>query len=350
MLITEILKEPERFRACVNQGLPYKLLSVKIKIVDKCNLRCKMCSHWRHYVEALPFDFYKPVIKDLVELGCQKIHFTGGEPMLYPNLLSLMDFIRQCDDNIKISMTTNATLIDEEMAKVLAQSGLKRANISIDSPEESIHDSIRGVHGAFRKACYGFQCLRKHMPKRPFYINTVLSPWNYKTLIGLPKLANELGATGVNLQSLNIHTVDSFPFTAPQWDEINKDILPGFLDEANKYHISIDIPQISSNADGYYNNHRCYVLYSHLLINYLGFVYPCCNLTNTRMGDLHKHSIKEIWQGDKYQTLRQKQQLPIHPKCATCDLCIDDNIEIDKLFEQSISAPICHVEERTGGP
>lgn len=335
MLITEIVKEPEKFKGCVNQGIPYNLLSVKIKIIDKCNLRCKMCNHWRHYVEALPFDFYKPVIKDLVELGCQKIHFTGGEPMLYPNLLSLMEFIRQCDDNIKISMTTNATLIDDKVAKALAHSGLKKANISIDSPEESIHDTIRGVRGAFKKACYGFQCLRKRMPKRPFYINTVLSPWNYKTLNGLPKLANELGATGINLQSLNIHTDEAFPFTAPQVDELNKDILPGLLDEANKYHIPIDIPQICSSDYGYNNDHRCYALFSHLLINYLGIVTPCCNLLKTKMGDLHNNSIIEIWQGDKYKKLRQKQQLPIHPRCATCDLCIKDNIIIDKMFEKN---------------
>ena len=328
------MKEPDTFKSCVNQGIPYKLLSVKIKIIDKCNLRCKMCNHWRYYVEALPFDFYKPVIKDLVELGCQKIHFTGGEPMLYPNLLSLMELIRQCDDNIKISMTTNATLIDEKMAKALAHSGLKKANVSIDSPEESIHDSIRGVHGAFNKACHGFMCLRKYMPKRPIYINTVLSPWNYKTLIGFPKLAKELGATGINLQSLNIHTVESSSFTVFQRNELNTDILPALLEEAKRYHIPIDIPLISNNENNGNSNYYCYALYSHLLINYLGIVTPCCNLQKTKMGDLHNNSIKEIWQGDKYKKLRQKQHLPIHPRCATCDLCLKDNIIIDKLLSK----------------
>lgn len=335
MLVDEIMEDSNQFRVCVNQGMPYKLLSVKLKIIDKCNLRCKMCNHWRQHVEALSFDFYKPIVNDLVDLGCQKIHFTGGEPMLYPNLLSLMNYIRQCNDNIKISMTTNATLIDGNMAKALAQSGLKRANISIDSPEESLHDTIRGVSGAFNKACNGFQCLKKYMPKRPFYINTVLSPWNYKTLIGLPKLAKELGATGINLQTLNIHTVESYPFTTPQWDELNTDILPVLLAEAKKYQIPIDMPQMIRNADGYKNNHRCYVLYCHLLINYLGIVYPCCNLMGTPMGDLHHNSIKEIWQGINYQKLRQKQQLPIHQRCADCGLFLMENRIIGKLFKQS---------------
>ena len=335
MLVDEIIEESNQFRVCVNRGIPYKLLSVKLKIINKCNLRCQMCNHWRYHVEALPFDFYKPVVKDLVELGCRKIHFTGGEPMLYPDLLSLMDYIRQSDDNIKISMTTNATLIDAGMAKALARSGLKRANISIDSPDESLHDTIRGVPGAFNKACHGLQCLRKYMPSRPFYINTVLSPWNYKTLIGLPRLAKELGATGINLQSLNIHTVESSPFTTYQWDELNTDILPALLSEARKYQIPIDIPQINSNTKGYQNNHRCYVLYCHLLISYLGIVYPCCNLMRTPMGDLHHNSIKEIWEGVNYKKLRQKLPLPIHPRCATCDLSLAENRIIEKLFELS---------------
>ena len=334
-LITALKRDPEKFKECINQGMPYKPLSVKLKIIDKCNLRCKMCNHWRHYVEALPYEFYKPVIKDLVELGCQRIHFTGGEPLLYPNLLSLMDFIRQCDDSIKISMTTNATLIDENMAKDLTRSGLKKANISIDSPDQSIHDTIRGVAGTFNKACYGFQCLRKYMPQRPFYINTVLSPWNYKTLIGFPKLAKELGATGIHIMHLNIHTVDSYPFTVSQLDEIKTDILPTLLDKAKKYNIPIDIPMINNNAEGYYISHRCYAVYSHLLINYLGFVYPCCNLMKRPIGNLHHNSIKEIWQGDGYKTLRQKQLVPIDPKCAICDMFIEDNKQIEKLFVQN---------------
>ena len=173
------------------------------------------------------------------------------------------------------------------------------------------------------------------MPNRTFYINTVLSPWNYKTLIGFPKLAKELGAAGINLQSLNIHTVESFPFTTPQWDELNTDILPALLDEAKKYHIPIDIPQIGNNDNDYYTNHRCYALFSHLLINYLGIVTPCRNLLKTKMGDLRNNSIREIWQGDKYKKFRQEQHLPIHPRCATCDLCLKDNIIIDKLFEQN---------------
>lgn len=334
-LITDIRKDPEKFRECVNQGLPYKPVSVKLKIIDKCNLRCKMCNHWRRCVDALPYEFYKPVIKDLAELGCLRIHFTGGEPLLYPNLLSLMEYIRQCNCDIKISMTTNATLIDDSMAKALAESGLKKANISIDSPEESLHDAIRGVPDAFDKACRGLQCLRKYMPQRPFYINTVLSPWNYRTIMGFPKLAKELGATGVHFMSLHIHTDETYPFTESQLEELNTDILPELLDEAKKYEIPIDLPSLSSNVDAYYNSHRCYAPYTHLLINYWGFVFPCCNLMKKPIGDLKQNSIKEIWQGDSYSKLRQKQPLPIDPTCSTCDMFMEDNKQIEKLIVQN---------------
>lgn len=329
-IITDIKKAPSLFVERVNQGLPYKPLSVKLKIIDKCNLRCMMCNHWRRDVNALPYGFYLPVIKDLAELGCRRIHFTGGEPLLYPNLLLLMDYIKQCDCNIKISMTTNATLIDDNMAKALAQSGLTKANISIDSPEESLHDTIRGVPGAFNKACHGFQCLKKYMPQRSFYLNTVLSPWNYRTLIGLPKLAKELGAAGIHLMTLNVHTDEASPFTSSQLDVLKTDVLPALLDEAKRYDIPLEIPQLSSDA--YYYSHRCYALFSHLLINCLGFVYPCCNLMETPIGDLHHNSIKEIWECKNYRELRKKQTLPIDSTCVTCDLFLENNKQIEELF------------------
>jgi MoaA/NifB/PqqE/SkfB family radical SAM enzyme len=54
------------------------------------------------------------------------------------------------------AMTTNATRIDLKWAKSLAKAGLRKVNISIDSPEASIHDRIRGIPGAWEKPSRDF--------------------------------------------------------------------------------------------------------------------------------------------------------------------------------------------------
>ena len=332
--IKEVLNQPEEFKRCVERNVPYKPLSVKFKIVNRCNLRCKMCNHWRRHEEQLPAEFYYPAIKDLIEMGCRRIHFTGGEPLLYADLFSLMQFVRQCNKEMRVSMTSNGTLIDDHVAKTFAEFGLRKANISIDSPDSSVHDVIRGVPGAFDKACAGLQSLRKYLPSRPISINTVVSPWNYRTLSGFPKLAKEIGASGIHFTRLNIHTEEVSRFTPSQIEEYHTEILPVIFEEAKKYNIPLLKSQLDVVGEdehhNYYKRHKCYALYSHLLINFLGIVYPCCNLMEMPMGDLHHNSIKEIWYGENYQRIRAKETLPIDPNCIDCDMLLEDNLLIDE--------------------
>lgn len=332
--IQDILKEPDAFRHCVEQGLSYKPLGIKFKIINHCNLRCQMCNHWRRNEKYLNAEFFFPAIKDLVEIGCQRIHFSGGEPLLYPDLFPLMKYIRHCSNDIKISMTSNGTLIDDYMAKSLAEFGLSKANISIDSPEGSVHDMIRSVPGTFDKACSGFQNLRKYMPTKPLYINVVVSPWNYRTLPGFPKLAHELGASSIHFLTLGVHTEETSPFTSAQIEEYNTDILPTIIKEAKKYGIPMEPPRLDVSRDeevrDYNKHHKCYALFTHLLINYHGMVYPCCRMMEMPMGNLHHNSIKEIWYGKNYERIRKKKTLPMDPKCQDCDMFYEDNLLIDK--------------------
>ncbi len=322
------------FKRCIEQRLPYRPLSVKFGIINQCNLRCQMCNHWRRYKEPLPAEFFYPVVKDLVEMGCRRIHFTGGEPLLYPDLFPLMQFIWQCHKDMRMSMTSNGTLIDDHAAKTMSEYGLRKANISIDSPCSSVHDMIRGVDGAFDKACAGLQNLRKYLPNRQISINTVVSPWNYRTLPGFPKLAKEIGASDVHFTRLNIHTKEVSPFTPSQIEEYYNDIVPTIIVEAKKYDISVVPTQLNVVGEdeplGYYKHHRCYALYHHLFVDYLGRVYPCCNLMDEPMGDLHQNNIKEIWYGENYQRIRKKETLPIEQKCIDCNMFLEDNQLIEE--------------------
>jgi MoaA/NifB/PqqE/SkfB family radical SAM enzyme len=74
-------------------------------------LRCGMCNHWRDESEdPLDVNFFKYLVGELAEMGCKKIHLTGGEATLRPNLEELIAYIR--DRQIRPTMTTNATRID----------------------------------------------------------------------------------------------------------------------------------------------------------------------------------------------------------------------------------------------
>lgn len=191
----EIETNKEEVRSAVLNARPFKPLYVKLKVFYGCNLKCEMCNHWRETRESpVLVERFKEVIRELGELGTQKIHISGGEPMLRPQIPELVELASA--QGIKVTMTTNGTLVDKAKAKRLVEGGLRGVNISIDSPDRKMHEKIRGVAGAFKattKAVQLFQRYR-HKGKLSIRINTVVSRTNYQTLESLPDLAHELGA------------------------------------------------------------------------------------------------------------------------------------------------------------
>ncbi len=122
-----------------------------------CNLRCVHC-----YASALPqSDEHEltteqgyTLIEDLAAYGAPVILFSGGEPLLKADLLKLARFA--ADRGIRAVLSTNGTLIDEQMAIQLRDAGIVYAGISIDGLEK-VNDRFRGVKGAFTAALNGIK-------------------------------------------------------------------------------------------------------------------------------------------------------------------------------------------------
>ena len=196
----EIDAHKEELRNAVLNARPFKPLYVKLKVFYGCNLKCEMCNHWRETREPpVTVERFMEVIHELGELGTGKIHISGGEPMLRPQIPDLVELASA--QGIKVTMTTNGTLIDKAKAKRLVEGGLRGVNISIDSPNRKMHEKIRGVEGAFKSTTKAVQLFQRyrHKGKLSIRINTVVSRTNYQTLESLPDLAYELGADGINL-------------------------------------------------------------------------------------------------------------------------------------------------------
>ncbi|NJP07448.1 MAG: radical SAM protein, partial [Chloroflexaceae bacterium] len=91
-----ITADPQPFAQAVQQCRPFRPLSVKIKVIFGCNLRCVMCNHWRFQRGgALPMARLHQLVEELAALGCRKVHFSGGEPLLRRELPELISHAQQ---------------------------------------------------------------------------------------------------------------------------------------------------------------------------------------------------------------------------------------------------------------
>ncbi len=126
-------------------------------ITDDCILKCRMCRKWEQDIfvkkkTKIPsLEDWKNCISSLrgITDDSFQINFGGGEPFLNKDILELVRFCKS--KNFKTNIATNGYLIDKEMVKKIADSGLDSLIISLDSLNEETHDCLRGVKGVYKK-------------------------------------------------------------------------------------------------------------------------------------------------------------------------------------------------------
>ena len=123
-----------------------KINYLRISVTDRCNLRCVYCMPEEgikliSHDEILRFDEITNVVKEAVSLGVNKIRITGGEPLVRKGIVDLVKMISAIDGIQDFGMTTNGNLL-EQFALPLANAGLQRINISLDTVNPQKYKSI----------------------------------------------------------------------------------------------------------------------------------------------------------------------------------------------------------------
>jgi len=129
-------------------------------VTQRCNLKCIHCySNSRNvfYADELTTEQGKALITDLAAFGSPVILFSGGEPMMRPDLHKLAAFA--VEKGMRVVISTNGTLITRKEAAVYKKIGLSYIGVSLDGLK-SIHDRFRGVKGAFNAALQGIRNAR----------------------------------------------------------------------------------------------------------------------------------------------------------------------------------------------
>ncbi len=126
----------------------------------RCNLRCMHCySHSRDqaYRGELTLAEGFALVDDLAGFGVPVILFSGGEPLMRPDILELIAYAR--GKGVRAVLSTNGTLINPDLAARLRDVGLSYVGISLDGLRKT-NDCFRGVSGAFELALGGIRtCL-----------------------------------------------------------------------------------------------------------------------------------------------------------------------------------------------
>jgi len=124
---------------------------------QRCNLHCAHCysdSKNREYPGELTTAEGLHLIDELADFGVPTVLFSGGEPLMRPDLLELAAATREA--GMRTVLSTNGTLLDEAAARDVAAAGFSYVGISIDGIGKR-HDKLRGKKGAFEASLRGIR-------------------------------------------------------------------------------------------------------------------------------------------------------------------------------------------------
>ena len=201
-------EKPEQIDRKLNlpKGIPV-LGTFYLYLTNGCNLCCRHCWINPVYEKGIPspgkyidFEQLKNAVKQARPLGLSNAKLTGGEPLLHPQFIDIVDFFHEL--NMPLTMETNGTLIDKKTAVHLKDNtSLWHISVSLDSPRAEYHDWFRGVEGAFDKTVQGI----KYLVAAGYKPQIIMCPHkgNQHEIDKLVELAVELGAGSVKFNPVN---------------------------------------------------------------------------------------------------------------------------------------------------
>jgi len=165
------------------------------EITNTCNYHCSYCifsSEAKKYDDELTTDEVKRTIKDLKENNFTYIKFTGGEPFTRKDMTEILKYASELGFDMDIS--TNASLITDEIAKELRSIKFPMVHVSLDGHDKGTHEYVRGEN-TFERTLRGI----KYLTKNNIYtrIGTVIYKKNEDKLQEIIELAIQLKANEI---------------------------------------------------------------------------------------------------------------------------------------------------------
>jgi len=189
------------------------LHDLRISVTDRCNFRCVYCMPKEIFgkdyqflprAEILTFEEIERLVRIFVGLGLQKVRLTGGEPLVRRDLERLVAKLAVLGD-LDLTLTTNGSLLAQK-ARALAEAGLRRVTVSLDSLDDATFRSMNDVDFPVAKVLAGIEAAQA-AGLAPIKVNMVTKRGLNEASV-LP-MARYFKGTGITLRFIEFMDVGS---------------------------------------------------------------------------------------------------------------------------------------------
>lgn len=299
-------------------------LNITLQITDNCNLKCIYCHRDSKNTDTIDFSKLRRIISDFRSLNVFNINISGGEPLLVPEIVEIVKTIN--NSGMKVTMSSNCTLLTAGLARKLKEAGLSQIQTSIDSKNPETHNRLRGFKNAFEKAVKNTSFLKKE--NIPFAIVTTLvdqSPKEYEEIIDFSyKLGAFAHKTNTfvptpNANIKNISDLRSFKSIGKFIDiwKKKKEKYDGkmLLSAETMFAIQMGKDYISPPNNLSIFDCGCPAGFLTCAINQKGNVLPCPFFPGLVLGNIFDDTFKNIWNNKITKQFRNRNAIDLCGKC-----------------------------------
>lgn len=311
--------------------LPYPT-GIMLELGNRCNLHCIICPREYRYGKNMdqgfmPLENAYQVIDELYPY-LDSIGLTGlGETLLYPHLLEVVQYIKNKNKSIIITISTNANFTGcvDKIKPLLPY--LDNVQFSVDGIG-SVYETVRpNTH--FEDIAENIrQIVELGRKDTIFMINTVITRENYLDLPKVVEFADSLNIRFVTFTRINLASIPEFDrkeYTAFFHSQAYKDLLAEFT-KLQKTHPDIMFSEETKEGTGAFQN--CMYAWHHQYITWDGYMVPCCSKPfpkEINFGNVFTDGgVMKVLNGNKYLAWRHLWQRNETPDfCSYCNsICL----------------------------
>jgi radical SAM protein with 4Fe4S-binding SPASM domain len=280
-------------------------IHLDVDITNDCNLKCIMCprtdlvadgTYWP--IAEFDFETYKRLIDEGMKNGLRSVKYNYiSEPTMNRNLVEMIKYAKDAGV-LDVMFNTNATLLTDRLCRQLIKSGLDKLLLSFDSPYREQFNRIR-VGASYDKVLRNirrFSAIREELGSvKPF------------TRVQMVRMKDNEGEWE-DFRKLFEPIVDSVAYV-------------DYLDHTGQTNPERTVIPVGSRKSKF----CCPQLWQRMFVHVDGVVTVCCvdAMRELQVGNVFENTAQEIWQGEKYQRLRDLHasgRIDEIPTCARCPL------------------------------
>jgi MoaA/NifB/PqqE/SkfB family radical SAM enzyme len=296
-----------------------------------------MCDIWKgnHNLRQLSAQDVEGLLETLRRFGTRQVLMSGGEALLNPNFFQLCALLKK--EGLRITLLSTGLLIGHHADQLLRL--VDDIIVSLDG-DESLHDQIRNIPGAFRKLKEGVKLLHSKRPEYRITARTVIHRLNFKGLAGIVRAALDMGLDQISFLPADV-TSAAFnraeSWDAPRQQEIlpTEEELPeveaaiealirdqrelfesGYIAESPGKFRKISQYYTASYGLNPFPYKKCNAPWVSAVIEADGAVRPCFFLP--ALGNIHEQTLDSILNGPEAIHFRKNLDMDENETCKRC--------------------------------